>query len=299
VTGPSIENDVGADASRVRHPVGLPTTLSALDRCLVMGVLNVTPDSFSDGGLFLDADRAIAHGLALVAAGADIVDVGGESTRPGAQRIDLEVELARVVPVVTGLVDGGASVSIDTMRPEVAEVAVGLGACVVNDVSGGLADPRMHATVAGLGVPYVAMHWRGFGDHMDQLAVYADVVDDVCTELGARVSDATAAGIDPRAIVLDPGLGFAKDADHNWALLRHIDRLVALGHPLLVGASRKRFLGSLLADDAGDPRPLPGRDRATDAVSAIAALAGAWCVRVHDVRGSRDAVEVASAWSRG
>jgi dihydropteroate synthase len=263
-----------------------------------MGVLNVTPDSFSDGGLFLDADRAVAHGLALVEDGADLVDVGGESTRPGAQRIDLEVELGRIVPVVTGLVAGGAAVSIDTMRAEVAEVAVGLGACVVNDVSGGLADPRMHAAVAALGVPYVAMHWRGFGDRMEQLAVYDDVVDDVCTELSARVADATAAGLDPRALVLDPGLGFAKDAGHNWTLLHHLDRLAALGHPLLVGASRKRFLGSLLADGSGEPRALPERDRATGAVSALAALAGAWCVRVHDVRGSRDAVEVASAWSR-
>ena len=284
---------------RERHPTGLPADLAALDRCLVMGVLNVTPDSFSDGGLFLDADRAVAHGLALVEAGADLVDVGGESTRPGSSRIDLEVELARIVPVVEGLVARGARVSIDTMRPEVAEAAVALGACLVNDVSGGLADPRRHAAVAGLGVPYVAMHWRGFGDRMDQLAVYDDVVDDVCAELSARVADATAAGLDPRSVVLDPGLGFAKDADHNWALLHHLDRLVALGHPLLVGASRKRFLGSLLADDAGEPRPLADRDRATDAVSAIAALAGAWCVRVHDVRGSRDAVEVASAWSRG
>jgi dihydropteroate synthase len=283
---------------RQRHPLGLPRDLASLERCLVMGVLNVTPDSFSDGGLFLDADRAVAHGLALVDDGADLVDVGGESTRPGAQRIDLEVELGRIVPVVTGLVAGGAAVSIDTMRAEVAEVAVGLGACVVNDVSGGLADPRMHAAVAALGVPYVAMHWRGFGDRMEQLAVYDDVVDDVCTELSARVADATAAGLDPRALVLDPGLGFAKDAGHNWTLLHHLDRLAALGHPLLVGASRKRFLGSLLADGSGEPRALPERDRATGAVSALAALAGAWCVRVHDVRGSRDAVEVASAWSR-
>jgi dihydropteroate synthase len=264
-----------------------------------MGVLNVTPDSFSDGGLFLDADPAVAHGLALVEDGADLVDVGGESTRPGAVRIDLEVELARVVPVVQGLVDRGAQVSIDTMRHEVAEVAVGLGACVVNDVSGGLADPAMHATVARLGVPYVAMHWRGFGDRMDQLAVYDDVVTDVTAELAARVADATAAGLDPRAIVLDPGLGFAKEAGHNWALLHHLDRLAALGHPVLVGASRKRFLGILLADDEDEPRPVGDRDQATDAVSAIAALAGAWCVRVHDVRGSRDAVEVARAWSRG
>jgi dihydropteroate synthase len=290
---------VRAPGGEHRHPLGLPPRLASLERCLVMGVLNVTPDSFSDGGLFLDSDRAVAHGLALARDGADLVDVGGESTRPGAQRIDLEVELARIVPVVTGLVAGGAAVSIDTMRPEVAEAAVELGACVVNDVSGGLADARMHAVVARLGVPYVAMHWRGFGDRMDQLAVYADVVDDVCAELSARVADATAAGLDPRALVLDPGLGFAKDAGHNWALLHHLDRLADLGHPLLVGASRKRFLGSLLADDAGEPRALAERDRATDAVSALAALAGAWCVRVHDVRGSRDAVEVASAWSRG
>lgn len=288
-----------APGGEQRHPLGLPRELASLDRCLVMGVLNVTPDSFSDGGLFLDADRAVAHGLALVEDGADLVDVGGESTRPGARRIDPEVELARIVPVVTGLVAGGAAVSIDTMRAEVAQVAVGLGACIVNDVSGGLADPGMHAAVAALGVPYVAMHWRGFGDRMDQLAVYADVVEDVRTELSARVADATAAGLDPRALVLDPGLGFAKDADHNWALLNHLDRLAELGHPLLVGASRKRFLGTLLADPSGEPRALPDRDRATDAVSALAALAGAWCVRVHDVRGSRDAVEVARAWSRG
>ena len=289
MTGPSSE----------RHPVGLPRQLASLERCLVMGVLNVTPDSFSDGGRFLDADVAIGHGLALVENGADLVDVGGESTRPGAQRIDPEVELARILPVVRGLVEHGASVSIDTMRPEVAEAAVRLGACVVNDVSGGLADPRMHATVAQLGVPFVAMHWRGFGDRMDALAVYDDVVADVCSELAERVVDATAAGLDPRAIVLDPGLGFAKEAGHNWALLHHLDQVLALGHPLLVGASRKRFLGSLLADSDGDPRPMAERDRATDAVSALAALAGAWCVRVHDVRGSRDAVEVAHAWSRG
>ena len=280
-------------------PVGLPAPLVELDRAAVMGVLNVTPDSFSDGGHFLEPARAVAHGLRMRADGADIIDVGGESTRPGAQRVPVEEELARVLPVVAGLVAGDALVSIDTMRADVARAAVEAGACVVNDVSGGLADPRMHAAVAALGVPYVAMHWRGFGDRMDQLAVYADVVDDVCAELSARVADATAAGLDPDALVLDPGLGFAKDAGHNWTLLHHLDRLVELGHPLLVGASRKRFLGTLLADGAGEPRPMAERDRATDAVSAIAALAGAWCVRVHDVRGSRDAVEVASAWSRG
>jgi dihydropteroate synthase len=165
-------------------------------------------------------------------------------------------------------------------------------------VSGGLADPGMHAEAARLGVPYVAMHWRGFGDTMDRLAVYDDVVVDVCAELAQRLADAVAAGVDPDAIVLDPGLGFAKESGHNWTLLHHLDAVRALGRPVLVGASRKRFLGALLADAEG-PRPLAGRDRATDAVSALAALAGAWCVRVHDVAGSRDAVEVAAAWARG
>jgi dihydropteroate synthase len=263
-----------------------------------MGVLNVTPDSFSDGGLFLDASSAIAHGRAMVAAGADLVDVGGESTRPGAERITPEEEVARILPVVRALAADGIAVSIDTMRAGTAAAAVEAGACVVNDVSGGLAEPEILGVVAALRVPYVAMHWRGHSTHMNDLAVYSDVVGEVLAELGARASEAVAAGIDPEMIVLDPGLGFAKEADHNWALLRDLDRLVALGHPVLVGASRKRFLGSLLAVD-GEVRPLGGRDGATDAISALAAAAGAWCVRVHDVRGSRDAVQVAAAWARG
>jgi len=284
--------------TEARHPVGLPDRLAALDRCLVMGVLNVTPDSFSDGGEWLAPQAAVAHGIAMASAGADLVDVGGESTRPGAQRISIETELDRVLPVVEGLVAAGVVVSIDTMRAEVARRAVAAGAAVVNDVSGGLSEPAMLCAVAELGVPYVAMHWRGYGDRMHENAVYDDVVTDVVAELGQRAADAVAAGIDPRAVVLDPGLGFAKGAEHNWALLHHLDRLRALGHPVLVGASRKRFLGSLLA--AGDePRAMAARDRATDAVSALAAAAGAWCVRVHDVRGSRDAVEVAAAWTRG
>lgn len=282
-----------------RHPLGLPSSLSVLDRCLVMGVLNVTPDSFSDGGRWSEADVAVAHGLEMVARGADLVDVGGESTRPGSVRVDLEVELTRVLPVVRGLVAAGAVVSVDTMRAEVAQAAVEVGAGVVNDVSGGLADARMHAVVAGLGVPYVAMHWRDSAGLMDHgLTSYADVVTDVAAELRGRVADAVGAGVDARSIVVDPGLGFAKEAEHNWALLRGLGRLRELGHPVLVGASRKRFLGSLLAVD-GEPRAMPERDRATDAVSALAATAGAWCVRVHDVRGSRDAVEVAAAWLRG
>jgi len=281
-----------------RHPIGLPAALAALDRCLVMGVLNVTPDSFSDGGQWLDADRAIRHGLDMAAQGADLVDVGGESTRPGATRISTETELARVLPVVEALSGQGVVVSIDTMRAEVARAAVAAGASVVNDVSGGLSEPALLTAVAELAVPYVAMHWRGYGDRMHENAVYDDVVTDVRDELAARVGDAVAAGVDPGAIVVDPGIGFAKDADHNWALLHDLDALLALGRPVLVGASRKRFLGALLAD-GDEPRPMPERDQATDAVSALAAAAGAWCVRVHDVRGSRDAVEVAAAWTRG
>ena len=278
--------------------LGLPQQLTGLDRCLVMGVLNVTPDSFSDGGRYDRPGAAVAHGERMVADGADLVDVGGESTRPGAARIDTTDELDRVLPVVRGLVRMGAVVSIDTMRADVAQAAVDEGAAIINDISGGLADPGIAAVAARAGVPFVAMHWKGPSDVMEGLAVYDDVVAEVCEELSERVADAVAAGVDPAAVVVDPGIGFAKDAGHNWALLRDLDRLLDLGRPVLVGASRKRFLGSLLAS-GGEPRPMAERDRATDAVSALAALAGAWCVRVHDVRGSRDAVEVAAAWARG
>lgn len=283
----------------IRRPRGLPAALAMLDRTVVMGVLNVTPDSFSDGGAFLDARRAIDHGRSLHAQGADIVDVGGESTRPGAQRVPLDEELRRVVPVVAGLTAAGVPVSIDTMRSECARAAVADGACIVNDVSGGLADPGMHSAVADLGVPYVAMHWRGHSDRMSELARYDDVSLDVMRELRDRVEAATAAGIDPAAIVVDPGLGFAKDADHNWQILLELTALLDQGHPVLIGASRKRFLGSLLADETGVPRPLDRRDAATDAITAIAASMGVWAVRVHDVARSRDAVQVAAAWRRG
>lgn len=266
---------------------------------VVMGVLNVTPDSFSDGGRFGDVDAAIAHGLALHERGADLIDVGGESTRPGAQRVSADEEAARVLPVVGALTAAGVLVSIDTMRASTAVAAVAAGACVVNDVSGGLADPQMHSAVADLGVPYIAMHWRGHSERMDELAVYGDVVTDVIRELRARADAAMAAGIDQRRIILDPGLGFAKEADHNWALLKGLPNLAAQGFPLLIGASRKRFLGSLLAGADGEPRPVEERDDATDAVTAVAAAMGVWGVRVHDVAGSADAVRVAEAWRRG
>lgn len=264
-------------------------------RCAVVGVLNVTPDSFSDGGRYLDLDDALEHGMSMWTAGADLIDVGGESTRPGAARVDAATEIERVLPVVRDLSAAGVAVSVDTTRARVAEAAVGAGARVVNDVSGGLADPTMASAVAAMGVPWILMHWRGHSDHMDSLAVYDDVVTDVRDELRTRVDLAVAAGVDPSALVLDPGLGFAKRAGHNWTLLRHLDVLLELGFPVLVGASRKRFLGSLLADKAGNPRPPDGREDATVAISALVATAGAWGVRVHDVPRSLDAVLVAEA----
>ena len=282
---------------------GLPTVLAGIDRTLVMGILNVTPDSFSDGGLHFATEAAIAHGLAMHALGADLVDVGGESTRPGAERITADEEIARVIPVVRALVGAGVAVSIDTMRASTAESAVQAGACIVNDVSGGLADDAMYQTVAGLDVPYVVMHWRGPSASMNERAAYGDVVTDVVNELQARVADAIGAGVAPGSIIVDPGLGFAKDANHNWALLHRLGDLQAMGYPVLVGASRKRFLGSLLAEpsgvNAGEPRSASGRDAATDAVSVLSAAAGAWGIRVHDVANSRDAVTVGRAWSRG
>ena len=282
--------------SPVLHPAPLPTALSGLDRTLVMGVLNVTPDSFSDGGQWFDADRAVAHGRELLAQGADLLDVGGESTRPGAARVPEDEELRRVLPVVRALAAEGAAVSVDTTRPTVARAAVEAGAVVVNDVSGGLADAGMCRVVAETGVVYVAMHWRGHADVMDALAVYGDVVTDVRDELARRLDVLVAGGVRVEQVVLDPGLGFAKPGQDNWPLLAHLDALTSLGRPVLVGASRKRFLGHLLAGPDGVPVPPAGRDRATAAVSALAAVAGAWCVRVHDVPGSADAVRVGAAW---
>ncbi len=277
--------------------VGGPTVdvRADLGRPWVMGVLNVTPDSFSDGGRWAATDDAVAHGLELAADGADLVDVGGESTRPGATRPPLAEELDRVVPVVEALVAGGVAVSVDTMRAEVAEAAVGAGACVVNDVSGGLADPGVLDVVARTGAAYVAMHWRAHSDRMQSLASYdgpGGVVEAVCAELGERVAAVDAAGIPRERLVLDPGLGFAKTADHNWALLRGWHRLEALGLPLLLGASRKSFLGALLAATDGTPRPPTGREAAH--AGLVALMAGrVWGFRVHDVRATRDALAVA------
>jgi dihydropteroate synthase len=264
-------------------------------RCAVVGVLNVTPDSFSDGGRYLHLDDALRHGVEMWTDGADLVDVGGESTRPGAGRVEADVEIARILPVIRGLSAAGVAVSVDTTRARVAEAALGAGAALVNDVSGGLADPDMARVVADAGVPWILMHWRGYSKDMDSLATYDDVVVDVRDELSARVDAALAAGVAAEALVLDPGLGFAKRAEHNWPLLRHLDVLMALGFPVLVGASRKRFLGTLLADKEGVTRPPDGREEATAAISALVAAAGAWGVRVHDVRRSLDAVKVAEA----
>jgi dihydropteroate synthase len=279
--------------TRQPEAAGLPHP----DRCVVMGVLNVTPDSFSDGGRYADLDAAVAHGLAMRAAGADIVDVGGESTRPGAERVDAEQETRRVVPAIRALAAGGVPVSVDTTRAAVAEAALDAGARIVNDVSGGLADPAMAKTIAAAGVPWVLMHWRGHSRDMQALARYGDVVRDVRTELSRQVDAALAAGVDAGNIVLDPGLGFAKTAEHNWALLARLDELTALGFPVLVGASRKAFLGRLLAGPDGTPAPVDARESATVATSVLAAIKGAWGVRVHEVTPSLEALEVVRAWS--
>jgi dihydropteroate synthase len=260
-----------------------------------MGVLNVTPDSFSDGGCFADTASAVAHGLAMHAAGADFVDVGGESTRPGADRVDAPEECDRVLPVIRELSAAGVRTSVDTTRAEVAEAAIAAGATLVNDVSGGLADKNMAELVAETGIPWVLMHWRGHSREMYAAARYGDVVTEVCAELTARVEDVVAAGVSPEQLVLDPGLGFAKNAEHNWALLAGLDRLVAIGLPVLVGASRKSFLGRLLAASDGAPRPALGRDDATLATTVLVAEAGGWGVRVHDAAASVDAVRTVAA----
>jgi len=271
---------------------GLPVRT---DRIVVMGVLNVTPDSFSDGGRYADLDAAVTHAVRMTAEGADLIDVGGESTRPGAVRVAAEEECRRVLPVIGELAAAGLTVSVDTYRASVAEQALAAGARIVNDVSGGLGDPDMARVVRDAGCPWVLMHWRGHSATMAELATYGDVVADVRAELLARVDDALAAGVATSQLVLDPGLGFAKRAAHNWALLAHLEALIEIGLPVLIGSSRKSFLGSLLAGPDGAARPTSGREAATTALTLFAALNGAWGVRVHEVAANVDAALVAAA----
>jgi dihydropteroate synthase len=258
------------------------------DRITVVGVLNVTPDSFSDGGRYADVDAAVAHAVQMRAEGADLIDVGGESTRPGAVRVDADEECRRVLPVIKELVAEGIPLSVDTYRAVVASAALAAGVAVVNDVSGGLGDAEMARVVRDAGCPWILMHWRGPSATMQQLAHYDDVVADVRAELAQRVDAAVAAGVDASLLAIDPGLGFAKTAAHNWELLAALSTLVSSGLPVLVGSSRKSFLGTLLAEGSA-PRPVDEREDATTALTAYCALAGAWAVRVHEVRPSVDA----------
>jgi dihydropteroate synthase len=249
---------------------------------LVMGILNVTPDSFADGGRHNEFDDAVAHGLAMIAEGVDIIDIGGESTRPGADRVSEEEELERTIPVITELVKHGVTISIDTMRASTAEAAVKAGASIINDVSGGLADSHMLQTAARLQVPYIAMHWRGQSKDMNSKAIYGDVVNDVIAELDERIEAALDAGIQKDKLIIDPGLGFAKDAEHNWAIIDSIDRFVALGYPVLVGGSRKRFLGGSSPDE---------REAATIELTKRLGTTGVWAVRVHSVKPHKEVLK--------
>jgi dihydropteroate synthase len=262
------------------------------NRPVVFGVLNVTPDSFSDGGLWDSPDSALEHARAMVAEGADVVDVGGESTRPGAARIDDREERQRVEPIIRALVSEGISVSLDTMRADTACLGIDLGVDYINDVSGGLSDPAMLGVVADSDVTYIAMHWRGESDVMDGNASYGDVTRDVLTELRARIDAALGAGVAPGRLWIDPGLGFAKTPDHNWQLLRDLNQFVALGYPVLVGASRKRFL-SPFGEAPTD------RDQATAIISVLSAEAGVAAVRVHDVARTTEALRVRHSWWGG
>jgi dihydropteroate synthase len=265
---------------------------------VVMGVLNVTPDSFSDGGRYTDLDAAVGHAVAMHRDGAQLIDVGGESTRPGADQVDARTETDRVLPVIRELAAAGVVMSIDTYRASVAAAALAAGATVINDVSGGLADRDMARVAADAGCPWILTHWRGHARRMGGLAHYGDVVADVRAELSQRISDALAAGVAADRIVIDPGLGFAKRPEDNWRLTTGLASLLDMGFPLLFAASRKSYLGALLTDGDGRPRPASGREAATIATSVLAVAAGAWGVRVHDVRGTADAIAVWRASGR-
>jgi len=268
---------------------------TARPRPRIMGILNVTPDSFSDGGRWNSVDDAIEHGALLHSQGADLIDVGGESTRPGAVRVSPDEEQQRVLPVVRELSDRGIRVSIDTLNSSTARAAAEAGASIVNDVSGGLADDEMFRTIASLDTDYIVSHWRGHSDNMHELANYTEVVGDVRTEIQRRVAELIVWGVDENRIIVDPGLGFAKTAAHNWKLLGNLDRLASLGYPVLIGASRKRFLADLLPGDAA----VEDRDPATAVISALAAQAGVWGVRVHDVDTTKAALAVWTEWEKG
>jgi dihydropteroate synthase len=248
---------------------------------LVMGILNLTPDSFADGGRHNSFEAGVARGLEMIAEGVDIIDIGGESTRPGADRISAEEEQARVLPVITELAKQGVKISIDTMRADTAEKAVQAGAAIVNDVSGGLSDPAMFATVKKLGVPYILMHWRGESKDMNSRAIYTDVVTDVISEINSQIDAALDAGINKSQIIIDPGLGFAKDADHNWEILRNLKAFTSMGYPVLIGASRKRFLGGDNPDE---------REAATIELTKTLVPQGIWGVRVHSVKPHVDVI---------
>lgn len=290
-TGPATSPLPVIKKSTARTMADLP-----VGRTLVMGILNITEDSFSDGGKYATADEAISHGLRMHYGGADIIDVGGESTRPGAEPVDPAVEQARILPVITALAKAGAIISVDTMHTSTARAALTAGAHIVNDVSGLTHEADMPALIAETGAPYVLMHRRGDAASMTTEANYTDVVSEVIEELLALRETFLAAGVAAEQLILDPGLGFAKDHEHNWELLRALDRFTALGHRVLVGTSRKRFLGALLTVDSKPAVPT-ARDAATAATSALAAANGAWGVRVHDVPGNLDALKVATAWS--
>lgn len=271
-------------------PSGLPTELNNLERCLVVGVLNVTPDSFSDGGKFFDKDIAINQAKKLITDGADLIDIGGESTRPGADQISIDEEIKRVIPVINELKKDNIFISIDTMKHEVAKAAVEAGAIIVNDVSGGLADEKMFETVAKLDVPYVLMHWRGHSKNMDDLAKYKNVTQEVIDELSAQTKKAINKGLKKEKIVLDPGLGFAKNPEHNWQILKDLNLFNQLEFPIYIGASRKRFLApySIIKDSSN----LEDRDLATSVITTYSAINNAWAVRVHDAKSSAIAVRL-------